>query len=60
MHIFVFAHRYFEKIDSLLWPQFDRILELNVVSIRDCDPSKLGNIDVMPHYVCNDSIENSC
>lgn len=43
--------RYFEKIDSLLWPQFDRILELNVISIRDCDPSKLGNIDVMPHYI---------
>ena len=27
------------------------ILKLNIQSIRDCDPQKLGQIDVRPHYV---------
>ncbi|XP_065830309.1 vacuolar protein sorting-associated protein 52 homolog [Oscarella lobularis] len=43
--------RYFEKVDSLLWPQFNHIVELNIASVRECDPQKLGSVDIMPHYI---------
>ena len=33
-------------------PRFEFILLQNVQSIRDCEPQKLGHIDVRPHYVC--------
>ena len=26
-------------------------MELNIASVRHCDPSKIGTIDVRPHYV---------
>ena len=32
-------------------PRFEYIMQLNIHNIRDCDPQKLGHIDVTPHYV---------
>ena len=34
-----------------MWPRFEYILQLNIHSVRECDPNKLGHIDVRPHYV---------
>ena len=34
-----------------MWPRFKYILELNIHSVKECDPQKLGQIDVRPHYV---------
>ena len=42
---------YSEELQSLLWPRFKHILTLNVASVREADPSKLGHIDTRPHYV---------
>lgn len=40
-----------EELLKLLSPRFYFILDLNVASIRDTDPSRIGNIDTRPHYV---------
>ena len=42
---------YHRDLKSILWPRFRHILALNVGSIKNTDPSKLGNIDTRPHYV---------
>ena len=46
-----FFDRYSEELQSYLWPRFRHILNLNVASVRDADPHKLGHIDTRPHYV---------
>ena len=33
------------------WPRFTYVVELNVDSVRNTDPQKLGVIDIRPHYV---------
>ena len=43
---------YSRDLTQILWPRFRRILELNIASVRDTNPSRLGNIDTRPHYVC--------
>lgn len=43
--------RYWESLLQHLYPRFEYILKLNIQSIRDCDPQKLGNIDMRPHYI---------
>ncbi|XP_064395792.1 vacuolar protein sorting-associated protein 52 homolog [Halichondria panicea] len=42
---------YHRDLASILWPRFRHILELNVTSVKNTDPSKLGSIDTRPHYV---------
>uniref|UniRef100_A0A3B3Q9E2 Vacuolar protein sorting-associated protein 52 homolog n=1 Tax=Paramormyrops kingsleyae TaxID=1676925 RepID=A0A3B3Q9E2_9TELE len=44
-------NRYWEAVLELLWPRFEMILEMNIQSIRDTDPQKLGVLDTRPHYV---------
>ena len=44
-----FSH---ELLD-ILWPRFNYVLEMNIASVRETDPQKLGNIDTSPHYVSN-------
>lgn len=44
--------RYWEAVLELLWPRFELILEMNIQSIRNTDPQKLGVLDTRPHYVC--------
>ena len=41
-----------------MWPRFEYILQLNIHSVRECDPNKLGHIDVRPHYVSNFSVNS--
>ncbi|ESP04479.1 hypothetical protein LOTGIDRAFT_223857 [Lottia gigantea] len=43
--------RYWDALLKILWPKFEQIINLNIQSVRDCDPSKLGQIDVRPHYI---------
>jgi len=35
----------------MFYPRFEFILLQNVQSIRECEPQRLGHIDVRPHYV---------
>ncbi|CAH1787667.1 unnamed protein product [Owenia fusiformis] len=43
--------KYWETLLEMLWPRLEMILEMNIQSIRECEPSKLGHIDVRPHYI---------
>lgn len=43
--------RYWDTLIDLMLPRFEYILQLNIQSIRECDPQKLGQIDVRPHYI---------
>ncbi|XP_044192032.1 vacuolar protein sorting-associated protein 52 homolog isoform X1 [Thunnus albacares] len=43
--------KYWEAVLELLWPRFELILELNIHSIRNTDPQKLGVLDTRPHYI---------
>ncbi|XP_046548965.1 vacuolar protein sorting-associated protein 52 homolog isoform X3 [Haliotis rubra] len=43
--------RYWDALLNAMWPRFDYILQLNIQSVRDCDPQKLRHIDVRPHYI---------
>ncbi|XP_052091207.1 vacuolar protein sorting-associated protein 52 homolog [Mytilus californianus] len=43
--------RYWDALVQVMWPRFQLILEMNTQSIRAVDPSKLGHIDVRPHYI---------
>ncbi|XP_048849230.1 vacuolar protein sorting-associated protein 52 homolog [Brienomyrus brachyistius] len=43
--------KYWEAVLELLWPRFEMILEMNIQSIRDTDPQKLGVLDTRPHYI---------
>ncbi|KAH6928650.1 hypothetical protein HPB50_018171 [Hyalomma asiaticum] len=42
---------YWESLLQHLYPRFEYILKLNIQSIKDCDPQKLGSIDMRPHYI---------
>ncbi|XP_041739746.1 vacuolar protein sorting-associated protein 52 homolog isoform X1 [Coregonus clupeaformis] len=43
--------KYWEAVLELLWPRFELILEMNIQSIRNTDPQKLGVLDTRPHYI---------
>ncbi|XP_041069183.1 vacuolar protein sorting-associated protein 52 homolog isoform X1 [Carcharodon carcharias] len=43
--------KYWDTLLEILWPRFEHILELNIQSIRNTDPQKLGALDTRPHYV---------
>ena len=52
LHLFfIVLNRYWETVLEMLWPRFEMIVQTNSQSIRQCDPSRLGDIDVRPHYV---------
>ena len=43
---------YYEALAGVLWPRFELLLQTNIQSVRDCDPSRLyTQIDTRPHYV---------
>lgn len=52
-HQIILLLRYWDALVHVMWPRFQLILEMNTQSIRAVDPSKLGHIDVRPHYVSN-------
>ncbi|XP_036362819.1 vacuolar protein sorting-associated protein 52 homolog [Octopus sinensis] len=43
--------RYWQTLQDIMWPRFQYILELNIHSVKECDPQKLGQIDIRPHYI---------
>ena len=43
--------KYWDTLLEMLYPRFEYVLQLNIQSIRDCDPARLGQIDCRPHYV---------
>ncbi|KAM9838650.1 vacuolar protein sorting-associated protein 52 homolog [Aulostomus maculatus] len=43
--------KYWDAVLELLWPRFEMILEMNIHSIRNTDPQKLGVLDTRPHYI---------
>ncbi|KAJ6652467.1 hypothetical protein lerEdw1_011503 [Lerista edwardsae] len=43
--------KYWDALLELLWPRFEHILELNIQSIQNTDPQKLGFLDSRPHYI---------
>ncbi|XP_036827517.1 vacuolar protein sorting-associated protein 52 homolog isoform X3 [Oncorhynchus mykiss] len=43
--------KYWEAVLELLWPRFELILEMNIQSICNTDPQKLGVLDTRPHYI---------
>ncbi|XP_069097988.1 vacuolar protein sorting-associated protein 52 homolog [Pleurodeles waltl] len=45
------ADKYWDTLLEILWPRFELILELNIQSIRNTDPQKLGSLDTRPHYI---------
>ena len=53
LHVCVFSvcFSFSNDLLGILWPRFNHILDLNVASIRDTDPSRLGSVDTRPHYV---------
>ena len=56
MNIFVFVYaRYWDTVLEMSWPRFTYVVELNVDSVRNTDPQKLGVIDIRPHYVSTNS-----
>ncbi|KAF0695048.1 Aste57867_14106 [Aphanomyces stellatus] len=42
---------YLDRILLLLWPRVHTILDLNVQSVKQAKPKKLGNVELHPHYV---------
>ncbi|XP_070491539.1 vacuolar protein sorting-associated protein 52 homolog [Chironomus tepperi] len=43
--------KYWETLQSALWPRFEYLFRLNIQSIRDCDPTKFGVKEIGPHYI---------
>uniref|UniRef100_A0A8C7HBA1 Vacuolar protein sorting-associated protein 52 homolog n=1 Tax=Oncorhynchus kisutch TaxID=8019 RepID=A0A8C7HBA1_ONCKI len=43
--------KYWEAVLELLWPRFELILEMNIQSIRNTDPQKLGVLNTRPYYI---------
>lgn len=43
--------RYWGSILAIIWPKLQKIIQLNVQSVRDCDPQKMKNLDLRPHFV---------
>uniref|UniRef100_A0A8C7Y083 Vacuolar protein sorting-associated protein 52 homolog n=1 Tax=Oryzias sinensis TaxID=183150 RepID=A0A8C7Y083_9TELE len=43
--------KYWEALLELLWPRFELILEMNIHSVRNTDPGRLGVLDTRPHYI---------
>ncbi|XP_034829637.1 vacuolar protein sorting-associated protein 52 homolog [Maniola hyperantus] len=42
---------YWDSLLASLWPRLEYVLKLNIQSVRDCDPAKLSNKEMGPHYI---------
>lgn len=47
----IFTFSYWDSLHNTLWPRLDYVLKLNIQSVRECDPAKLSNKELGPHYV---------
>jgi len=43
--------KYWETLNGILWPRLTQVFELNIQSVRDCDPTRRKPVDVRPHYI---------
>lgn len=42
---------YWEALVDMLWPRFETIFQMQIQSVKTCDPEKLGTCDARPHYI---------
>ncbi|CAH4005111.1 vacuolar protein sorting-associated protein 52 homolog isoform X1 [Pieris brassicae] len=42
---------YWDSLLSTFWPRLEYVLKLNIQSVRECDPGKLANKELGPHYI---------
>ncbi|XP_075992388.1 vacuolar protein sorting 52 [Anticarsia gemmatalis] len=42
---------YWDSLQGALWPRLEHVLKLNIQSVRECDPAKLSNKELGPHYI---------
>lgn len=42
--------KYWDTLQSSIWPRFEHLFKLNIQSIRDCDPTKFSK-ETGPHYI---------
>lgn len=42
--------KYWDTLQTAIWPRFEFLFRLNIQSIRDCDPTKFSK-ETGPHYV---------
>lgn len=42
--------RYWDTMQSIIWPRFEVVFRSNIQSIRDCDPTKFSK-EKGPHYI---------
>jgi len=43
--------KYWENMNGILWPRLTQVMELNIQSVRDCDPTRMKPMDLRPHYI---------
>ena len=43
--------RYWDSIVNTIWTRFNSVFQLNIQSIRDCDPLRMKTVDQRPHLV---------
>ena len=43
--------QFFDRISMLLWPRFKQIFDMNLKSVKNANPKKLGPVDLSPHYI---------
>jgi len=42
--------RYWENLNSVLWPRLTNVMQMNIVSVREFDTTRRKPTDVRPHY----------
>ena len=42
--------RYWENLNSVLWPRLTNVMQMNIVSVREFDTTRRKPGDVRPHY----------
>ena len=42
---------YWATLLSSIWPKLQKVIQMNTSSVKDCDPQKMKNLDLRPHFV---------
>ncbi|KAL0102564.1 hypothetical protein PUN28_018096 [Cardiocondyla obscurior] len=42
--------KYWETLTAIIWPRFAYVFQLNINSVKDCDPTKFSK-ETVPHYI---------
>lgn len=42
---------YWDSMVKCLYPRFERLVQMHIESVKNCDCDKFNNVDTMPHYV---------